>query len=153
MPLPRGCARLLLPRRRLLDVRNVRVVEVQGERVGHGYGEAGGDHYRRGSPARIGRVLARAAVDAVAPALLLPPAARPLGPPRPRPYVAAEAGGLVQALLPRPHLGTIGGNPNDASVNDPSARNSIPIPHGLATRETSNLNARRTRPNNLGSSR
>lgn len=40
---PRGSARLLWC---FLDVRNVRIVEVQGERVGHGYGKTGGNHYR-----------------------------------------------------------------------------------------------------------
>lgn len=43
LPLPpRGSAWLL---RCLLDVRNVRIVEIQGERVGHGYGETSGNYY------------------------------------------------------------------------------------------------------------
>lgn len=102
LPLPsRRRAGLL---RSLLDVRYVRIVEVQCERSGHRYGEAGGDHHRRGSSSRVSWILARPAVHAIAPSLLLSSASRPLWPPRPWTYITAHARRLMKTLLPGPYL-------------------------------------------------
>lgn len=93
LPLPpRGSTWLL---RCLLDIRNVRIIEVQGERVGHGYGETSGNHYWGRSSAKIRRILARSAIDAVAPALLLSPASWSLGPSRSWSYVTADTSSLM----------------------------------------------------------
>lgn len=102
LPLPPWRRARLL--RSLLDVRYVRIVEVQCERSGHGYGEAGGDHHRRGSSSWISWILARPAVHAIAPSLLLSSASRPLWPPRPWTYIAAHACRLMKTLLPGPYL-------------------------------------------------
>lgn len=71
---PRGSARLLWG---FLDIRNVRIIEVQSERVGHGYGKTSGNNHRWRFSPKIGWILTRSAIDTIASALFLPSASWP----------------------------------------------------------------------------
>lgn len=98
---PRRGARLL---RCFLDIRNVRIVEVQCERSGHRYSEASGDHHRWRSSSRVRWILARSTIHAVTSTFFFSTTSWPLGPPRSWPYVSAYAGCLMETLFSCPHL-------------------------------------------------